>query len=111
AGEGRRLEVAKKAPGLDGGEDDGWRGTARSDAICKTPPALAQWQGPFRRVGNDSRGGSAMPAPQNVDDFLELVRNSGVVDRESLEAHVRELRAAGRLPEQPARLAALLVRD
>jgi serine/threonine protein kinase len=52
-----------------------------------------------------------MPAPSTVDEFLELARKSGTVDEPRLEAYVQNLRAAGSLPAEPSKLAALLVRD
>jgi serine/threonine protein kinase len=51
-----------------------------------------------------------MPAPATVDDFLGLVRKSGLAEPERLEAVVEQLRSSGTLPEQPKALAALLVR-
>src|SRR5438270_2380769 len=52
-----------------------------------------------------------MPSPTTVDELLELVRKSGVVDEKRLTAHVDRLRAAGTLPSEPGQLAGLLVRD
>lgn len=52
-----------------------------------------------------------MPAPTTIDELLELVRKSGVVDDKRLTAHVERLRASGQLPAEPNRLAGLLVRD
>src|SRR5437764_277040 len=52
-----------------------------------------------------------MPAPTTNEEFLDLVRKSGVVDERRLAAHVEKLRAAGTLPAEPARLAGVLVRD
>jgi serine/threonine protein kinase len=52
-----------------------------------------------------------MPAPSTNDEFLDLVRKSGVVDEKRLAAHVDKLRETGQLPADPAKLAAQLVRD
>src|ERR1700722_18949470 len=52
-----------------------------------------------------------MPAPSTIEDFLELVRKSGVVEEKRLNAHVDKLRAAGPLPAEPIRLATQFVRD
>lgn len=52
-----------------------------------------------------------MPAPANVDEFLDLVRKSGVVDEKRLDPHLAKLRAAKTLPKEPAKLAGVLVRD
>ncbi|OAI45321.1 hypothetical protein AYO44_02650 [Planctomycetaceae bacterium SCGC AG-212-F19] len=52
-----------------------------------------------------------MPAPATADDFLEMLRKSGVVPASRLDAAVDALRAAGTLPGQPQALADLLIRD
>jgi serine/threonine protein kinase len=52
-----------------------------------------------------------MPAPTTIDEFLDLVRKSGVVDEKRLAAHVDRLRGSGPLPTEPTKLAGLLVRD
>jgi serine/threonine protein kinase len=52
-----------------------------------------------------------MPAPTTTDEFLELVRKSGVVEEKRLSAYVGKLRAAGPVPSPPAVLAGILVRD
>jgi serine/threonine protein kinase len=51
------------------------------------------------------------PGPKTVEQFLELVKKSGVVDQQRLETHVEKLRAARPLPDDPGALADLLVRD
>src|SRR5262249_5024723 len=56
--------------------------------------------------------GRPMAAPATVEEFLELVRKSGVVDEKRLDAYVQKLRAAsGALPEEPGKLAGVFVRD
>lgn len=52
-----------------------------------------------------------MPAPASLDEFLDLVRKSGVSDEKRLDAHVQRLRAAGSLPAEPAKAAGVLVKD
>src|SRR5919204_4041076 len=52
-----------------------------------------------------------MPSPTTINEFLDLVRKSGVLDEKRLDAHVDRLRAEGDLPAEPNRLAGVLVRD
>src|SRR5438105_6039921 len=52
-----------------------------------------------------------MPVPTTSDEFVDLIRKSGVVDPGSLENQLAQLRQAGSVPAEPKRLAALLVRD
>jgi serine/threonine protein kinase len=52
-----------------------------------------------------------MPSPTTIDEFLELVRKSGVVDEKKLTTYLDKARAAQTLPGVPAVLAGLLVRD
>src|SRR5947209_11504391 len=52
-----------------------------------------------------------MPAPANVNEFLDLVRKSGVLDEKRLDAHLERLRAGTGLPAEPAKAAGLLIRD
>jgi serine/threonine protein kinase len=52
-----------------------------------------------------------MPAPSSANEFLDLVRKSGVLEEKRLDAYVEQLRAAGNLPDEPSKLAGLLVRD
>src|SRR5262245_24044866 len=52
-----------------------------------------------------------MPSPTTTDEFLELVRKSGVVDEKRLNAHIDKLRAEGQLPAEPVNVATLLVCD
>jgi serine/threonine protein kinase len=52
-----------------------------------------------------------MPAPANTNEFLELVRKSGVLDEKRLDAHLQKLRDAGSLPTDPGKAAGMLVRD
>src|ERR1700733_7012907 len=52
-----------------------------------------------------------MPAPTSINEFLDLVRKSGVLDEKRLEPHVERLRASGALPTEVVKLAAALVQD
>ncbi len=52
-----------------------------------------------------------MPAPTTIEEFLELVRKSGVVDEKRLTTHLDKLRATGPLPAEPKRLAEQLLLD
>src|SRR5437762_8137147 len=52
-----------------------------------------------------------MPAPTSNDELLELVQKSGVLEEKRLEAHLQKLRDSNDLPDEPAKLAAALVRD
>src|SRR6516162_6545404 len=52
-----------------------------------------------------------MPAPASIDELLDLVRKSGVLEEKRLESHLQKLREAGTLPSDPAKLAAILVSD
>jgi serine/threonine protein kinase len=52
-----------------------------------------------------------MAAPASNDEFLDLLRKSGVVDEKRLDTHLQKLRAGGTMPSEPSRLAGLLVRD
>ena len=51
-----------------------------------------------------------MAAPASSDEFLQLVRKSGVVDDKRLTAYETQLRASG-VPEEPGKLAGFMVRD
>src|SRR5205085_12681572 len=46
-----------------------------------------------------------------IEEFLDLVRKSGVLDEKRLDAHVEKLRGEGALPAEPTQLAGVLVRD
>jgi serine/threonine protein kinase len=52
-----------------------------------------------------------MPAPTTIDEFLDLVRKSGVVEDKRLDAYLTRLRAGNTPPTVPAQFAGLLVRD
>lgn len=52
-----------------------------------------------------------MAAPTTVEEFLELVPKSGVLEPRRLHAYIEPLRAQARLPKSPAQLANLLLRD
>src|SRR5262245_10350168 len=52
-----------------------------------------------------------MPSPTTVEQLLELIRRSGLVDPPKLEEYARQRRAAGALPASPQALADALIRD
>jgi serine/threonine protein kinase len=52
-----------------------------------------------------------MPAPATVVEFLDLVRKSGVLEDQRLDAYAEKLRADNALPADPPRAAGALVRD
>jgi serine/threonine protein kinase len=52
-----------------------------------------------------------MPAPVTRDEFLDLVRRSGVLEAERLDTFLRAAGMAGATLEQPQALAARMVRD
>jgi serine/threonine protein kinase len=52
-----------------------------------------------------------MPAPTTIDQFLDLMLKSGVVDETRLLTQVDQLRAAGALPTELPRFAGLLVQE
>ncbi|HMC64934.1 MAG TPA: hypothetical protein VKI65_08330, partial [Gemmataceae bacterium] len=52
-----------------------------------------------------------MAAPATVDEYLDLVRKSGLLDEKRLDAYLEKLRAAGPLPAEPGMMARFLIRD
>src|SRR5438477_7476935 len=54
---------------------------------------------------------SIMPAPSTSQEFIELIRKSGVLDEHRLTAYLEQLQRGGGLPPQPAKLAGLMYRD
>src|SRR5579859_408199 len=52
-----------------------------------------------------------MPAPSTSEEFLDLVRKSGVVEDKRLDGQLQKLQAGGPLPREPRQLAGILVRD
>jgi len=52
-----------------------------------------------------------MPAPSTADEFLELVRKSGVADEKRLDACLQQLRAGAGVPGDPGVVAGVMVRD
>src|SRR5262245_23651472 len=52
-----------------------------------------------------------MPSPTSADEFLELLRKSGVLEEKRLAAYLDQVRATGPLPADPPKLAGLMVRD
>ncbi len=52
-----------------------------------------------------------MPAPTTSEEFLELVRKSGVVEADRLQTYLERLRESRTLPPSPEGVAQLLVQD
>jgi serine/threonine protein kinase len=52
-----------------------------------------------------------MPAPSTVEDFLEIVVKSGVLEKDALDPYVQQMKAEGAVPPSPNKLAAAMVRD
>jgi serine/threonine protein kinase len=52
-----------------------------------------------------------MPAPSTSDEFLDLIRKSGVLDEKRLDVYLEKARIGSPLPCEPAKLAGVLVRD
>lgn len=52
-----------------------------------------------------------MPAPDTIDDFLDLVRKSNQIDSGRLDAYLEQRRQDDTLPPDPTKFAALLVRE
>ena len=52
-----------------------------------------------------------MASPAKVEDFLDLVKKSGVTDDKRLDAHVAKLRQGNTLPKDPPKLAGQLIAD
>src|SRR5262249_54855021 len=55
--------------------------------------------------------GGSMPAVATIEQFLETVRKSGLVEDKALDDYVSAARAAGKLPDTPQQLARAMVRD
>src|SRR5438105_8228383 len=52
-----------------------------------------------------------MPAPTTVDEFVDLVRKSAVLDEPRLSAYVQKLKSDPNAPKDLNAIAGLLVRD
>ncbi len=52
-----------------------------------------------------------MPAPANADEFVELIRKSGVVEEARLTAYLQQLQTNSGIPKDVARFAGRTVRD
>ena len=52
-----------------------------------------------------------MPAPATNDEFLDLVRKSGVLDEKRLDAYLAKVAADNVIPPEPGKFAGLMVRD
>src|SRR5205814_5010001 len=49
--------------------------------------------------------------PSTVEDFLEIVVKSGVLEKDTLDPYLQQMRAADALPPSPNKLGAAMVRD
>src|SRR5947208_1234761 len=67
--------------------------------------------GPRRQTLPGPTKGRPMAAPATVDEYLDLVRKSGLLDEKRLDAYLEKLRAAGPLPAEPGMMARFLIRD
>src|SRR6266478_2921110 len=56
-----------------------------------------------------SAKGRPMAAPSTIDEFLDLVRRSGVLEDKRLDGYVEKLRSSGAVPPDPSKLAGLMV--
>jgi serine/threonine protein kinase len=52
-----------------------------------------------------------MPVPSTSEEFIELIRKSGVLEEHYLDGYIKRLRSAGALPAEPTKLASLMFRD
>ena len=52
-----------------------------------------------------------MAAPANTDEFLDLIRKSGVADDKRFDAWLQKAKSNNSLPQKPGEAAALLIRD
>src|SRR5947208_6013795 len=67
--------------------------------------------GPRRQTLPGPTKGRPMAAPATVDEYLDLVRKSGLLDEKRLDAYLDKLRASGPLPAEPGMVARFLIRD
>jgi len=52
-----------------------------------------------------------MAAPATTEEFIDLVRKSGVVDEKRLDAFVQQMRSSGSTPDNAGKLAGLMVQE
>jgi eukaryotic-like serine/threonine-protein kinase len=52
-----------------------------------------------------------MPAPANADEFVDLIRKSGVVDDARLNAYLQQLQSGSGIPKDVAKFASAFIRD
>src|SRR5262249_35637971 len=67
--------------------------------------------GPVALQDAPASEGPFMPAPTTIEEFLDLVKKSGVVEEKRLAAHLERNRAAGTLATDPLGLATQLVQE
>lgn len=52
-----------------------------------------------------------MPTPSSIDEFLDLIRRSGVIDDKRLNPYLEKLRASGSQPAELNKFAGMMIRD
>src|SRR5262245_1017990 len=52
-----------------------------------------------------------MAAPASTEEFLDLVRRSGVSDEKRLDTYVQQLRTSSTLPDNPGKAVGMLVQE
>ena len=52
-----------------------------------------------------------MPAPANADEFVDLIRKSGVVEEARLNSYLKQLQSTSGIPTDVSKFSRLLVRD
>src|SRR5438309_10999803 len=52
-----------------------------------------------------------MPSPTTNEEFLDLVRKSGVLDEKRLDTHLAKLKTTPNVPREPGKFAGLMVND
>src|SRR5262249_36043590 len=67
--------------------------------------------GPTSRPRSASPKGPAMPAPATSQDFLELSKKSGILEKQTLDAYLEKLKAESGLPGAPKELALAMIRE
>src|SRR5262245_12692161 len=88
--------------------------TRAAARLPRPPPRPGSFRRTPRRVRSDARPrqtGGQMPAPTSVDEFVELIRKSSVLDEPRLSAYVQKLKADPNAPKDISGIAGLFVRD
>src|SRR5262245_17143857 len=82
--------------------------------LPRPPPRPGSFRRTPRRVRSDARPrqtGGQMPAPTSVDEFVDLIRKSSVLDEPRLSAYVQKLKVDPNTPKDISGVAGLFVRD